>query len=160
VSKAVSTDGGYALPALTPGAPGYYIWRVALQGTPTALPVAACGAVTTVKAVATVAVTALNPEMQAGNAEVRVGLSGLPHLPAVNITLNVWGPYATQQALSCSGAIAATLDQKMNGDATVTLFPYVDQAGWYALQATVPAGELRQGSQSACLALGTVLHVS
>jgi hypothetical protein len=42
----------------------------------------------------------------------------------------------------------------------VSLFPYVDQPGWYALQATVPAGELRQGSQSSCAALGTVLHVS
>jgi hypothetical protein len=160
VSKAVSTDGGYALPALTPGAPGYYIWRVALQGTPTALAVAACGAVTTVKAVATVTVTAVNPEMLAGNAEVRVGLSGLPWLPAVNLTLNVWGPFASQAALTCSGAIAATIDQKMNGDATVTLFPYVDQGGWYALQATVPPAELRLGSQSTCGALGTVLHVS
>jgi hypothetical protein len=163
VTKAVSSDGGYALPALTPGAAGYYVWHVALDGTPTALPVAACGAVTTVKAVATVAVTAQNPEMQAGNAEVRVGLSGLPRLPAVDVTLSVRGPYTTQQdltAANCSGAIDTSVVQKMNGDATVTLFPYVDQAGWYALQATVPPGELRQGSQSACGSLGTVLHVS
>jgi hypothetical protein len=163
VTKAVSADGGYVLPALTPGAAGYYAWRVAVDGTPTALPVAACGAVTTVKAVATVTVTALNPEMQPGNAEVRVGLSGLPTLPAVDVTLNVSGPYATQQSLTaanCSGPIATSVNQKMNGNATVTLFPYVDQPGWYALQATVPAGELRQGSQSSCSALGTVLHVS
>jgi hypothetical protein len=151
------------MPALTPGAAGYYAWRVAVRGTPTALPVAACGAVTTVKAVATVSVTALNPEMQPGNAEVRVALSGLPHVPAVDVTLDVRGPYATQQQLTaanCSGAIATSVDQKMNGDASLTLFPYVDQAGWYALQATVPPGDLRQGSQSSCAALGTVLHVS
>lgn len=163
VKSAVSADGDYALPAVTPGAAGYYVWRVAVEGTPTALPVAACGAVTTVKAVANVAVTALNPEMQPGNAEVRVGLSGLPRLPAVDITLSVRGPYATQQALTaanCSGAIATSVDQKMNGDATLSLYPYVDQVGWYALQATVPPGELRQGSQSSCSALGTVLHVS
>jgi hypothetical protein len=163
VTKVVSADGLYALPALTAGAAGYYAWRVALDGTPTALPVAACGAVTTVKAVATVAVTALTPEMPPGNAEVRVGLSGLPRLPAVDVTLNVLGPYATQQELTagnCSGAIATSVAQRMNGDATVTLFPYVDQAGWYALQATVPPGELRQGSQSACAAVGTVLHVA
>ena len=163
VTKAVSADGGYALPALTPGAAGYYVWRVAVDGTPTALPVAACGAVTAVKAVATVTVTALNPEMQPGNAEVRVSLSGLPRLPAVDVTLSVRGPYATQQALTagnCSGAIDTSVDQKMNGDATVMLYPYVDEPGWYGLQATVPAGELRQGSQSSCSALGTVLHVS
>jgi hypothetical protein len=161
VSKSVSTDGGYALPALTPNASGYYVWRVALQGTPTALPVAACGAVTTVKAVATISMTAQNPLMTAGNpAEVRVSLSGLPHLPAVDLTLSVFGPYPSQQALSCSGTLATTLSQKMNGDGTVTLFPFIDQGGWYALQATVPPGELRQGSQSSCGAPGTVLSAS
>jgi hypothetical protein len=163
VKGTVSADGSYSLPALTPGAPGYYVWRVAVEGTPTVLPAAACGAVTTVKAVASVTLTALTPEMQPGNAEVRVGLSGLPKLPAVDVTLSVRGPYATQQQLTaanCSGPIATAVNQKMNGDATVTLFPYVDEVGWYALQATVPPGELRLGSQSSCSALGTVLHVS
>jgi hypothetical protein len=163
VTKVVSADGVYALPALRPGGAGYYVWRVSVDGTPTALPVAACGAVTTVKAVATVAVTALTPEMQPGNADVRVGLSGLPRLPAVDVTLSVLGPYATQQELTaanCSGAIATTMTQRMNGDATVTLSPYVGQTGWYALQATVPPAELRQGSQSPCAAPGTLLHVS
>lgn len=53
-----------------------------------------------------------------------------------------------------------TESRRMNGDGTVPFAPFIDQAGWYALQAIVPAGELRQGSQSTCLALGTVLHVS
>jgi hypothetical protein len=159
----VSVDGDYTLPALVPGAPGYYVWGVTVHGTATALPITACGAITTVKAVPKLALTALNPEMPPGNAEVRVGLSGMPRYPAVTVTLSARGPYPTQQELTaagCSGAIATSVEQKMNGDATVTLYPYVDQAGWYALQATVSAGELHQGSQSACLALGTVLHVS
>jgi hypothetical protein len=162
-STKVSVDGDYTLPALVPGAPGYYVWGVTVHGTATALPITACGAITTVKAVPKLALTALNPEMPPGNAEVRVGLSGLPRYPAVTVTLSARGPYPTQQELTaagCSGAIATSVEQKMNGDATVTLYPYVDQAGWYALQATVSAGELHQGSQSACLALGTVLHVS
>jgi hypothetical protein len=162
-STTVSVDGDYTLPSLVPGDPGYYVWEVALDGTATALPVTACGAITTVKAVPTVALTALNPEMQPGNAEVRVGLSGLPRYPAVTVSLSARGPYPTQQELTaagCAGAIATSVDQKMNGDAAVTLYPYVDQTGWYALQATVPPGELHQGSQSVCLALGTVLHVS
>jgi hypothetical protein len=162
-STKVSVDGDYALPALVPGAPGYYVWKVAVDGTPTLLPISACGAVTTVKAVPTVSLTVLDPEMPAGNAEVRVGLSGLPRYPAVTVTLSGRGPYPTQEELAatgCSGPIATSVDQRMNGDATVTLYPYVDQIGWYALQATVPSGELHQGSQSACLSLGTVLHVS
>jgi hypothetical protein len=164
VTGAVSADGSYALPALAPGAAGYYAWRVAVDGTPTALPVAGCGAVTTVKAVATVAVNAPSPNMQSGsNAQVQVGLSGLPRLPAVDVALNVLGPYATQQQLTaanCTGPIAISETHRMNGDATVTFSPYVEEAGWYGLQATVPAGELRQGSQSPCSALGTVLHAS
>jgi hypothetical protein len=162
-SATVSADGDYTLPPLVPGAPGYYVWGVVVDGTDTALPVTACGAVTTVKAVPTIALTAMNPEMPPGNAEVRVGLSGLPRYPAVTVSLSARGPYPTQQELTaagCSGAIATSVDQKMNGDATVTLYPYVDGSGWYALQATVQPGELHQGSQSACLALGTVLHVS
>ena len=162
-STSVSVDGDYTLPSQVPEAPGYYIWDVTVDGTPTALPVTGCGAVTTVKAVPTVSLTALGPEMHPGTAEVRVGLSGLPRYPAVSVNLSVRGPYPTQQELTatgCSGAIATSVDQKMNGDATVTLYPYVDQTGWYALLATVPAGELHQGSQSVCLALGTVLHVS
>src|SRR3954453_21729062 len=164
VKQVVSADGAYALPALTPASSGYYVWRVAVDGTPTALPVAACGAVTTVKAVAAVAVTPLNPEFVAPDqAQVRVGLSGLPRLPAVDVTLSVLGPYGTLSdltAANCSGAIAASETHKMNGDASVTFSPYVADAGWYALQATVPPGELRQGSQSACAAPGTVLNVS
>ena len=163
VAATVSADGDYVLPPVSPGAAGYYLWQVAVDGTATALPAAACGAATTVKAVAQVSVTALDPEMQPGNAEVRVGLSRLPRYPAVTVTLNVWGPYPGQDAMTargCSGGIAAAVEQKMNGDATVTLNPYLGEAGWYALQATVPPGELHQGAQSTCLALGTVLHVS
>lgn len=163
VTATVGADGDYALPPVGPGAAGYYVWHVAVDETATALPAAACGAATTVKAVAHVSVTALDPEMQPGNAEVRLGLSGLPRYPAVTVTLNVWGPYVSQQAMTargCSGSIAAAVSQRMNGDATVTLAPYLDEAGWYALQATVPPGELHQGAQSTCLALGTVLHVS
>jgi hypothetical protein len=156
-------NGDYVLPALRPRKPGYYAWRVDVDGSPVAMPAAACGAVTKVKAVAEVSVSALQEEIAPGNAEVWVGLSGLPRYPAVDVTLTVWGPYASKSALTtggCSGAIAASLQQTMNGDALVTLYPYLDEVGWYALQATVAAGELRQGTQSQCLASGTVLHVS
>lgn len=159
----VKGDGAYTLPPVTPADPGYYVWKVAVDGTPTALPVTGCGAVTTVKAVPQVSVTALQPEMSAGNAPVRVSLSGLPRYPALTATLNVRGPYASQAAMNaagCSATPTTSVDQKMNGDATVTLNPYVDAVGWYSLQATVPPDDLRQGGQSTCLALGTVLHVS
>ncbi|MDH2414735.1 hypothetical protein [Nocardioides sp. CER19] len=163
VRSSVRGNGAYTLPALKPGTAGYYVWRVAVAGTPTAIPVSGCGATTTVKAVAAVSVKALKTEMAPGPAPVQVGLSGLPTYPPFDVTLNVYGPFATKQAVtasSCSGAIHATAVQKMNGTDTLTLNPYLDATGWYALQATVPAGDLRQGSQSACAASGTVLHVS
>ena len=148
---------------MTPSASGYYRWRVAVAGTPTAIPVAACEAVTTVNAVPLVSVNITHAQIPPGNATVEVALSRLPRYPAVDMTLNVWGPYASQQAVtagSCAGNLKVSVDQPMNGDATVTLSPYVGQTGWYAVQATVPPGELRESGQSSCGALGTVLHVS
>ncbi|MFC7492592.1 MULTISPECIES: Ig-like domain-containing protein [unclassified Nocardioides] len=162
VGTTVSADGGYTLPALAPTAPGYYAWSAAVDGTATSLPASACGAVTTVKAVARVSVTVVSP-MVPTNADVRLGLSGLPRYPAVTVTLNVWGPYpdpAARTAGRCSGAPAMSESKLMNGDATgVPLSPYLS-AGYYALQATLPSGELHQGAQSTCLAPGTVVDVS
>jgi hypothetical protein len=138
------------------------VWSVAVEGTPTALPVVVCGAVTKVLAVAAVSVTV--PEtQQPGTAAVLVGLSGLPRYPAVNVTLNVWGPYSDGSARAAAGCSGSTtippVVQKMNGDATLPFSPYLDP-GWYALQAAVPSGELHQGSQSRCLAAGTMVHVT
>ena len=163
VRSTVRAGGDHVLPPLAPRAAGYYAWRVAVDGTRTALPVAACGAVVKVKAVPKISVKALHRDMQPGNADVWVGLSGLPRYPAVGVTLDVWGPYDTKDDLTaggCSGSIAASVEQTMTGDALVTLYPYVDEVGWYALQARVAPGELRQGGQSRCLAPGTLLHVS
>jgi hypothetical protein len=164
VRTAVRANGRYALPAVKPGTAGYYVWRVAVAGTPTALPVAACGAVTAVKAVAAVSLTLLKQQMSAGAAQAQVALSGLPRYPAIDVTVTLYGPYATQADLTagnCSNTLAPSPpSQKMNGDDTVTFSQYVDTAGWYAWRATVPSGDLRQGAQSPCAAAGTVLHVS
>ena len=163
VRATVRGDGHYTLPALTPRASGYYKWRVAVAGTPTAIPAAACEAVTKVQAVAAVSVRAEASEMRPGPAQVRVGLSGLPTYPSVVVTLSAYGPYSTLQALTnsgCSGPIAASKDQEMNGGDTLFINPYLSQAGYYALQATVPSGDLRVGAQSPCLAPSTFVHVS
>lgn len=154
-STTVRTDGDYVLPALSVGAPGYYAWRVAVDRTPTALPVAGCGAVTTVKARAAVSVTVLDRKIPPGHAEVRVRLSGLPRYPPVEVTVTAWGPYPSQADLTAGGCVEDKLvyshSESMNGDAELPFVPRLLDVGWYAVQATVAPGELHQGAQSACL---------
>ncbi|GAA1958726.1 hypothetical protein GCM10009798_17960 [Nocardioides panacihumi] len=165
VRTTVRADGHYVLPGLTPRVAGYYVWHVAVAGTPTALPVAACGADTTVKAVAVLSMTARNPTTLKApdNATVDVALSGWSGTPGVDVTLNVYGPYATEQALrlaGCKGTILDSPSHKMNGGTTLPFSTYIEQAGWYALQATTPSTELSFGAQSLCADAGTELHVS
>ncbi|GAB7006253.1 hypothetical protein JCM18899A_37260 [Nocardioides sp. AN3] len=165
VSTTVKANGDYTFPSLKPDAPGYYIWRVAVAGTPTALPVSACDAATTVKAVASVSVTAQKPTTLKApdNATADVTLSGWSGTPAADVTLNVYGPYATEQALrdaACKGTILDSPSHKMNGGTTLPFSSYIEQGGWYALQATVSSTDLSFGAQSTCADPGTELHVS
>jgi hypothetical protein len=165
VSAVVTADGDYALPSLSPTIGGFYVWRVAVDGAATSLPVVACGATTKVKAVAAISVTAVPAQMQAGNVtRAHVSLSGLPAKPAVNVTATLWGPYANEQELraaGCAGSLLAEVQLTMNGtDAQDMPGVYVTAPGVYAWQASVPPAELREGSRSPCGAPGTLVWVS
>lgn len=165
VSTDVTADGEYALPPVTATTAGFYAWRVALDGAATSLPVAACGAITKVKAVAAISVIALQAQAPANSvARARVSLSGLPALPAVTVTATLWGPYPNEQALraaGCAGSVPVEVQQTMNGTDTQDMpGVYVTAPGWYAWQAAVPPAELREGSRSQCGALGTLMVVS
>lgn len=163
VSSIVGADGTYQLPTVTPSASGYYAWGVSLAGTDTSHAVSACGATTTVKAVAAISVAAQELALAVGNvAHVRVGLSGLPRSPALTVTATLWGPFVSESVLrnaACSGTLKLQDEKRMNGDGSEVLDVYVDEVGWYAWQAEVPPDELRQGSRSQCLAAGTLLEV-
>lgn len=163
VSSTVGSDGTYQLPTITPSVSGYYAWNVAVAGTATNLPVTACGAITTVKAMATISVAAQELALAASNvAHARVGLSGLPRSPSLTVTATLWGPFSSESALraaGCSGNQMLQDQKRMNGDGAEVFDVYVSGVGWYAWQAEVPPDELRQGSRSPCLATGTVLEV-
>lgn len=165
VSAVVGADGDYALPSLSPTIGGFYVWRVAVDGTATSLPVAACGATTKVKAVAVISVTALQAQPPVNSVtRARVSLSGLPVSPAVTVTATLWGPYGSEQELraaGCAGSIPVEVHQTMNGTDTQDMpGVFVTAPGWYAWQATVPPAELREGSRTLCAALGTLMFVS
>jgi hypothetical protein len=165
VSAVVTADGDYTLPPVSPTLSGFYVWRVAVDGAATSLPVAACGATTKVKAVAAISVTAVPAQMPAGNVtRAHVSLSGLPAKPAVNVTATLWGPYANEQLLKaagCAGSLQAEVQLTMNGtDAQDMPGVYVTAPGVYAWQASVPPADLREGSRSPCAALGTLVWVS
>ena len=78
VTASVSADGGYGLPAVTPDGGGYYLWRVAVDGTATSVPVSACGAAVKVRGRASVTLKAPSTASLADVVSAQVTVAGLP----------------------------------------------------------------------------------
>ena len=147
----LSGDGTYVMPAVAPGAGGYYAWRVAVDGTDTSLPVADCGAVVKVRG-RTSAVISAPPTAEAGNSQVAVRVSGLPFSTKVDLVVKLYnGP-------GCTSAIAQhPLSRLGNGD--VASGPIWLDPGAYTWRVEVLPGDLWEGSESACGAPGSTTQV-
>ncbi len=160
-SGAVSADGDYTLPPVSPGAGGFYAWRVAVDGTETSLPIAACGAVVKVRARTTTTLAAVQTA-SVGNVQVPMAVSGVPFGAKVDLTLKLFGPYATLgelQADDCN-QVQAQATVSRQGDGTVVSGPiWLPATGIYAWQAETAPGELWLGSRSMCAAPGTITTV-
>lgn len=79
-----------------------------------------------------------------------VTLAGLPSGAQTNVQVNLYGPAASQSAISCSGSPAATVSYTAgNGQSTA---PPVTPAGpgWYGYQVSVPASDTVAATTSAC----------
>lgn len=147
----VAGDGTYLMPAVTPAAGGYYAWRVAVDGTDTSLPVAACGAAVKVRG-RTSAVVSAPASAPAGNSQVSVRVSGVPFAVKVDLVVKVYG------SSGCTSAIAQqSLSRLGNGD--VVSGPIWLDPGSYAWRVEVAPGELWEGFESACLAPGSTTVV-
>lgn len=147
----VSLDGTYLMPAVAPGAGGYYAWRVAVDGTDTSLPVTDCGAVVKVRG-RTSGVVSAPATAAAGNSQVMVRVSGVPFPTKVDLVVKLYnGP-------GCTSAIAQQpLSRLGNGD--VVSGPIWLDPGSYTWKVEVLPGELWEGSESACGAPGSTTLV-
>lgn len=156
VSMSLPGDGTHTLPSVTPGAGGYYAWRVDVDGTATSIPATSCGAVVKVRGKPTVAVAAPSPA--SGSVHVGVTVSNLPFPMKVDLTLKLYGPGNS----ACSGPIdQVTFSLTGNGQTLVGPIDVgTDGPGTYYWQVEAQPGDLWQGTTSPCGAAGSTTQVS
>jgi hypothetical protein len=163
VTATVAADGAHALPPVTPRAGGYYAWRVAVDGTATSLPVSTCGAATKVLGRSVTSVTGPSSASASSNVQATATLSGLPFPARADLTVLLFGPYASdaeRSADACSSPLSDSVSLSMVGNGSLATGPvFVEEPGFYAWQAQTSAGDLWQGSRSPCLASGTLMWV-
>lgn len=159
VSLAVGGDGDYAWPAVSPGAGGYYAWRIAVDGSDTNVPVSACGATVKVRGRASVTLTAPGAAPLWETVAARVTVSGLPFGGPVDVTTTLYGPYDTAAAATCTGTYRER-SQPWPGNGTLTSESFsVQKTGWYAWRSSLPEGDLWLGATSPCGVVGSVTQV-
>ena len=158
VSMPVLGDGAYASPAVAPSAGGYYLWRVAVDGTDTSVPAASCGAPVRVRARSTVGLTAPSSAAQFDVLSAQVIVAGLPFGGPIDVTTSLYGPYDTATQ-ACTGNHRDIVQRRPGNGTFASLSFQVEESGWYAWRASVPEGDLWLGATSTCGALGTLTQV-
>jgi len=97
--------------------------------------------------------TDANPkELLAGEQNVdNVTVSGLPAGVTRDITVNVFGPFPSQEAIQCTGTPARTSRLTVTGSGTTTAEPFAPTAaGWYQYQLSVPSDPNLAGTTTSC----------
>ena len=159
VSGTLPGDRASTLPALQPGAGGYYAWRVDVDGTDTSVPASACGATVKVRGRASVTLSAPASAAQLDVVSAQVSIAGLPFGGPVEVTTSLFGPYATAGE-ACTGNHRDVIQRRPGNGTFGSLSFQVVDPGWYAWRASVPEGDLWLGATSPCGTVGTLTQVS
>jgi hypothetical protein len=160
VSMALPGDGTHTLPPVVPAAGGYYAWRVDVEGTPTSIPAASCGAVVKVRGRSGVSVSAPPAAATFDPVDASVTLSGLPFGGPVDVTTRLYGPFGSLTQATCTGSHQIVTQRRPGNGVFKTLSFAVNEPGWYTWRTSVPEGDLWEGAESACGVVGTVTQVS
>jgi hypothetical protein len=158
VAGTLPGDTAYTLPAVQPGAGGYYAWRVDVDGTDTSVPASACGATVKVRGRASVSVSAPAAAAQYDVVSAQVSVGGLPFGGPVEVTTSLFGPYATAGE-ACTGNHQDVTQRRPGNGTFGSLSFQVVEPGWYAWRASLPEGDLWIGATSPCGTVGTLTQV-
>lgn len=150
------SEAAYTLPAVQPGAGGYYAWQVDVDGTGTVIPAASCGAVVKVRGRPTVSASAPATAGVGSSVQVPVTISGMPFPMRVDVRLKLYGPGDT----ACSNAISTSSMSRLGNGQVVSGSVLLETAGTYSWKVEADPGDLWQGAESVCGAPGSRTQVS
>ncbi len=156
VSMVLPGDGTHTLPAVTPPAGGYYAWKVDIDGTPTSIPAATCGAVVKVRGKPTVSVAAPSTASAGSTVQVSVSISGMPFPMRVDVTLKLYGPGDT----TCSSPVALYPMSRLGNGQVISGSILLEDVGVHYWKVEAAPGDLWQGAESVCGAAGSTTQVS
>jgi Sortase domain len=148
-------DGQYVTAPVKLPAAGYYTYRESIAGSDFVRPTeTACGDVaeTSVAVGAPAIRTQVSSQRTAPGAQISdtAVVTGLGVLQAT-INVELWGPYPSPEAMTCSGTPYWTGSIAANGDGTYTTPPVtLDRAGYYTYRESIAATEFTDSVQTAC----------
>ena len=148
-------DGQYVTAPVKLPSAGYYTYRETIAGSDFVRPTeTACGDVleTSVAVGAPAIRTQISAQSTAPGAQI-TDTAVVTGLGALQATVNVelWGPYPTPEAMTCTGTPYWTGSIAANGDGTYTTPPVtLDRAGYYTYRESIAATEYTDAVQTTC----------
>lgn len=148
-------DGEYLTAPVTLPSGGYYTYRETISGSDFVRPTeTACGEVaeTSIAVGAPAIRTQISAQQTAPGAQI-TDTAVVTGLGALQATVNVelWGPYPSAEAMTCTGTPYWTGSFTANGDGTYTTAPVtLDRAGYYTYRESIAATESTDSVQTAC----------
>ena len=148
-------DGRYLTAPVKLPAGGYYTYRESIAGTDFVRPTQTqCGDVaeTSVAVGAPAVRTQISDQATAPGAQITdtAVVTGLGVLQAT-VNVELWGPYPSREAMTCTGTPFWTGSFVANGDGTYTTPPVtLDRAGYYTYRESIPATEAYDAAQTGC----------
>jgi hypothetical protein len=148
-------DGQYVTAPVKLPSAGYYTYRETIAGSDFVRPTETrCGEVleTSVAVGAPAIRTQISAQQTSPGAQI-TDTAVVTGLGALQATVNVelWGPYPTPEAMTCTGTPYWTGSLTANGDGTYTTPPVtLDRAGYYTYRESIAATEYTDAIQTAC----------
>ena len=150
-----SADGSYVTEPVALTVPGYYTYRESIAAgefvRPLTTPCAETAETTIVRGRPQIA-TQVSAQETAPGASITdsVVVGGLGALSAT-VDVELWGPFATREAIRCEGTPTATSTLLAVGDGTYTSAPTtLDRAGFYTYRESIAATDAYAGATTAC----------
>ena len=150
-----SADGAYVTEPVTLTVPGYYTYRESIAASEfvraVQTPCAEAAETTIVRGRPQITTQVSAQETKPGDTITdSVAVSGLGALSAT-VAVELWGPFATREAIRCDGTPLATSTLTAAGDGTYTSAPTtLDRAGYYSYRESIAATAAFDGATTAC----------